>query len=55
MRGRAIILRFKLELGERIHSQGHLYETPDLLRKAVGDRDHVADLLNYLRERYTDS
>ena len=42
-------------LRERIHRQGHLYETPDLLRKAVGDRDHVADLLSYLRERYTDS
>ncbi len=42
-------------LRERIHRQGHLYETPDLLRKAVGDRDHVADLLRYLRERYSDS
>ncbi len=45
----ATILNF---LRERIHSHGHLYETPDLLRKAVGTRDHVEDLLSYLRERY---
>ena len=43
------ILKF---LRERIHRHGHLYETPDLLRKAVGDRDHVSDLVTYLRERY---
>lgn len=42
-------------LRERIHHLGHLYETPELLQKAVGARDHVADLLSYLRERYTDS
>jgi carboxypeptidase Taq len=42
-------------LRERVHQKGNLYETPDLLRKAVGDRDHVADLLSYLRERYTAS
>jgi carboxypeptidase Taq len=45
----ATILNF---LRERIHCHGHLYETPDLLRKAVGTRDHVEDLLSYLRERY---
>jgi len=48
----APILNF---LRERVHQNGHLYETPDLLHKAVGDRDHVADLLSYLGERYTDS
>jgi carboxypeptidase Taq len=42
-------------LRERIHHLGHLYETPEILQKAVGARDHVADLLSYLRERYTDS
>ncbi|WNM61174.1 carboxypeptidase M32 [Candidatus Nitrospira neomarina] len=45
------ILKF---LRERIHRQGHLHETPDLLQKAVGTRDHVEDLLSYLRERYVD-
>jgi carboxypeptidase Taq len=47
----APILNF---LRERVHQNAHLYETPDLLRKVVGDRDHVADLLSYLRERYAD-
>ncbi len=46
----SLILNF---LRERIHQQGHLYETAELLQRAVGDRDHVADLLGYLRERYT--
>lgn len=45
----ATILNF---LRERVHRHGHLYETPDLLRRAVGTRDHVEDLLSYLRERY---
>ncbi|MDT7043877.1 carboxypeptidase M32 [Candidatus Nitronereus thalassa] len=39
-------------LRERIHHHGHLYETPDLLQKAVGTRDHVKDLLAYLQGRY---
>lgn len=39
-------------LRERVHRQGHLYETPDLLQQAVGTRNHVEDLLSYLRERY---
>ncbi|MDH5429032.1 MAG: carboxypeptidase M32, partial [Nitrospirota bacterium] len=39
-------------LRERVHQHGHLYETPELLQRAVGDRNHVADLLGYLRERY---
>ncbi|MCA9468979.1 MAG: carboxypeptidase M32 [Nitrospira sp.] len=46
----SIILNF---LRERIHRQGHLFETPELLEKSVGHRDHVHDLLDYLRERYT--
>lgn len=45
----APILHF---LRERIHHHGHLYDTPDLLQKAVGTRDHVKDLLAYLQERY---
>jgi len=40
-------------LRERVHCHGHLYETPELLENAVGVRDHVKDLLCYLRERYT--
>ena len=42
-------------LRERVHHHGHLYETPDLMQKVVGDRDYVADLLSYLQERYADS
>jgi len=45
----APILQF---LRDRIHKFGHLYETPELLHKAVGRRDHVQDLLHYLEERY---
>ena len=44
-----LILKF---LRDRIHQMGHLYETPELLHKAVGARDHVQDLLCYLEERY---
>jgi carboxypeptidase Taq len=44
-----LILKF---LHDRIHQMGHLYETPELLHKAVGARDHVQDLLCYLEERY---
>ena len=36
----APILKF---LRDRIHKFGHLYETPELLHKAVGRRDHVQD------------
>jgi len=37
-------------LREHVHHRGHLLETPELVRDAVGDRDHVEDLLGYLRE-----
>jgi carboxypeptidase Taq len=35
-------------LRERIHHKGHLADAPVLIRDAVGDRDHVADLLDHL-------
>jgi len=34
-----------------VHHRGHVLETPGLVRDAVGDRDHVEDLLGYLWER----
>lgn len=39
-------------LRERIHAHGHLEEAPDLVRAAVGERDHVEDLLAYLWSRH---
>jgi carboxypeptidase Taq len=39
-------------LRERIHHQGHIYDTPELLQKTVGTQDHVKDLLAYLQGRY---
>jgi carboxypeptidase Taq len=38
-------------LREHVHAQGHLLEAPEIVRAAVGERDHVADLLDYLWER----
>lgn len=35
-------------LREHIHQKGHLLEAPEIVRAAVGDRDHVEDLLTYL-------
>lgn len=39
-------------LRERIHGKGHLEEAPQIVRAAVGDRDHVEDLLAYLWGRH---
>jgi carboxypeptidase Taq len=38
-------------LREHVHDVGHLHEAPEIVRAAVGDRDHVADLLDYLWTR----
>ncbi len=38
-------------LRRHVHARGHLLETPELVREAVGERDHVEDLLGYLWER----
>jgi Zn-dependent M32 family carboxypeptidase len=34
-----------------VHQKGHLVETPEIVRAAVGERDHVEDLLGYLWAR----
>ncbi|HJL20188.1 MAG TPA: carboxypeptidase M32 [Sandaracinaceae bacterium LLY-WYZ-13_1] len=39
-------------LRERVHEKGHLEEAPDIVRAAVGERDHVEDLLGYLWGRH---
>lgn len=39
-------------LRERVHARGHLLEAPEIVREAVGERDHVADLLGYLWSRH---
>ncbi len=39
-------------LRKRIHSKGHLLDAPDLIRDAVGERDHVEDFLAYIRDRH---
>jgi carboxypeptidase Taq len=39
-------------LRSNVHARGHEFDAPDLLRQVVGERDHVADLLGYLRGRY---
>ena len=38
-------------LRTRIHDKGHLLEAPEIVREAVGERDYVADLLDYLWAR----
>lgn len=38
-------------LRKHVHDVGHLHEAPEIVRAAVGDRDHVADLLDYLWTR----
>lgn len=38
-------------LREHVHDVGHLVEAPEIVRAAVGERDHVADLLDYLWTR----
>jgi len=39
-------------LRENVHREGHHDDSPDLMRKVVGDRDHVEDLLSYLWGRH---
>ena len=39
-------------LREKVHRHGHLYDAPELMRRAVGERDHVKDLLDYLWGRH---
>lgn len=34
-------------LREEVHRHGHLLEAPDIVRAAVGERDHVEDPLSY--------
>ncbi len=38
-------------LRDRVHQHGHLDETPERMKAAVGERDHVEDLLSYLWQR----
>jgi carboxypeptidase Taq len=38
-------------LREHVHHVGHRLEAPEIVKAAVGERDHVADLLDYLWER----
>ena len=38
-------------LRTRIHRRGHEKDAPELIRDAVGERDHVADLMAHLRGR----
>ena len=38
-------------LRTNVHQVGHLHEAPEIVRAAVGERDHVADLIDYLWER----
>ena len=39
-------------LREKVHRQGHFSEAPEIIRAAVGERDHVEDLLAYLWGRH---
>lgn len=39
-------------LREQIHAQGHKHDSPELMQRVVGDRDHVEDLLAYLWGRH---
>lgn len=39
-------------LRERVHRHGHFDEAPVIIRRAVGERDHVEDLLRYLWNRH---
>ncbi len=39
-------------LREKVHARGHLLEAPEIVKEAVGERDHVADLLDYLWQRH---
>jgi len=39
-------------LRDRIHRHGHMLDAPDRIRVAVGERDHVEELLSYLWGRH---
>lgn len=39
-------------LRTNIHSRAHLQDAPDIMRAAVGERDHVDDLVSYLWNRH---
>jgi len=39
-------------LRTQVHQQGHHVDAPELVQGVVGDRDHVADLLDYLWSRH---
>jgi len=39
-------------LRDNVHRHGHHLDAPDLMREVVGERDHVADLLDYLWARH---
>ncbi|MCB9763710.1 MAG: carboxypeptidase M32 [Alphaproteobacteria bacterium] len=39
-------------LRAHIHSKGHLVHAPAILQDALGERDHVADLMAYIRGRH---
>jgi carboxypeptidase Taq len=39
-------------LRDRIHSAGHLYDAPRIVENAVGQRDHVEDLVAHLWNRH---
>jgi len=42
-------------LRENIHERGHMEDAPVLVRDAVGERDHVADLVTQLRGRLAEA
>ena len=39
-------------LRAHVHDRGHVLEAPEIVREAVGDRDHVGDLLDHLWSRH---
>lgn len=39
-------------LRERVHARGHIEEAPEIIRAAVGERDHVEDLVAHLWRRH---
>ncbi len=46
---------FEVPLGwlrERVHALGHSVEAPEIVRRAAGERDHVADLLAHFERRH---
>jgi carboxypeptidase Taq len=39
-------------LHTHVHDQGHLQDAPELMRKIVGDRDPVNDLMQHIHTRH---